>query len=529
MNYNYSALKGKKYKYSSDYWYLDIKNDELVLISTSSEIHHFYRFEQLHKFLYEKYIAVRPRRRVIVYVKEYDLVTKYYLRLLKYKPDLTDAIDIHITNVKKSVDPTTHKVKEEVTACTVLNFISLRSVKYYLGTDEIDNYQDAIDLMIRFASSHASKGFSGHLKDLVFSDIKQDDDELTPFSVLKALTEYGSLSSIVGVQAGVEFKKVHSYDFSSAFISWLLYEKFPTSFQPCQDLKRKEGYIHLVKMKFKGLKVKKTNFRTLSCVKGTDKTKVQTFLNTRVCQAHEFIYSFFYELEMPIINYSYTYESVEVLDCWESKLDYIPQDFRNKVLSFAKDKQAKKKAGQSYKAYKVILNRLWGLLVTSHDRNGMSLPMYKGMPFAWGYYVIALQKNLMIRIVKQVGEKNIVHMHTDSIKTTVDIDDFVFKLNSSRPLQYDIGLLEKECVYDKIYYFSAVRCKYIVNKKLGMKHGGIRTEDYEEFIKNKTYSKVRADSQIKITKSAELVLVGERTVVKRVYSTSIIAEDKNYG
>lgn len=528
MKYDYSALKNKRYQYSKEYWYLDIKDGELILVGSNSNIHHFYRFEQVHNFLYDRYIAKSPRRRVIVYTKYFDLVMKYYVNVMElYKPDMDDVINLHITHVKKETNPINHKVKEIATACNALNFINYRSILYYLGTDEIDNYDDAISLMNRFGHYHASKGFSGHLKDIFFEDIKQIDDNLTQFSVLKALTDYGSLSSIVGVQTCKEFKNVHSYDFSSAFISWLLYNKFPTTFKACRKLEFKSGYVHLVKFKFHGLKVKQTDFRTLSCVKATDKKKVQTLLNTRVCQADEFTYTCFYELEMPVINYSYTYDSVEVLECWESKLEYLPNTFRNKVLDFAKDKQEKKRNGESYKAYKIILNRVWGMLVTYHDRNGLTLPMYKGMPFAWGYYVIALQKNLMIQIVNQVGEKNIVHMHTDSIKTTINIDDFVKQLNNSRPLQYDIGLLEKEGVYEKIYYFSAVRCKYILNKKVGMKHGGIRKEDYEEFIKGKTYNQIKANSEIKITKSSELVIKGEKTEIIRKYTTSIIAEDKN--
>ena len=527
MSYDYAELKGKKYTYSREYWYLYLKDGEIRLVSKSST-HHFLRFEQVHNFLYERYILVHPRRRVIIYLKNFDLVMRYYIMAVKYQPVLKDAINITIKNIKKTTTPVTHTVKEKETSCMVLNFINYRDMLYYLGTDEVESEEDAISLMERFGGTHASKGFSGHLKDIFFSDIKQDESELTQVSVLKCLTTFGSLSSIVGVQTGEEFKDVHSYDFSSAFISWLLYDKFPTTFKACKSLKSKQGYVHLVKMRFHNLKIKRTNFRTLSCVKATDKTKVHTLFNTRVCDAEEFTYAFFYELEMPVINLSYTYDSVEIVECWESKVEYLPEEFRQKVLSFAKDKQDKKKSGQSYKAYKVVLNRVWGLLVTTHDRNGLTVPMYKGMPFAWGYYVIALQKHLMARIIKEVGEKNIVHMHTDSIKTTVSIDEFVHKLNTSRPLQYDIGLLEKEGIYEKIYYFSAVRCKYIFNKKLGMKHGGIRKEDCDRFLEGKKYRDIRSNSKIQITKSEYLAIVGEKTEIVREYTECLVSEDKKY-
>ena len=74
------------------------------------------------------------------------------------------------------------------------------------------------------------------------------------------------------------------------------------------------------------------------------------------------------ELDYKIIIQAYSFESVEVVECWEAKKDYLPKPFVEYVLKLFHDKTAYKNVPgkeAEYKLAKAFLNSLFGMCVTA--------------------------------------------------------------------------------------------------------------------------------------------------------------------
>ena len=208
----------------------------------------------------------------------------------------------------------------------------------------------------------------------------------------------------------------------------------------------------------------------------------------RVFMADEVVVSFFYNLDMDVINYDYEYDKVIIEAAWKVDMKPLPKSFRDVVLELYKTKEEAKEKGEPYADKKVLLNRIHGFFLTKSNVGGVDRQIYTSLPAQIGFYTIARQRRIMRNLIEKVGLENIISAHTDSIKTKGCFDAAVEKYNRTHRTKYSdtLGMLQSEGIMEKVVYFSNTRAKYIMDGVFKTKHGGI-----DEFTNNiilKTYT-----------------------------------------
>jgi hypothetical protein len=119
-----------------------------------------------------------------------------------------------------------------------------------------------------------------------------------------------------------------------------------------------------------------------------------------------------------------------------------------------------------------MLNRYYGFFITKEN---------KSAPAHYGQFIVAKGKAILRRIALQIGLKDIVQGHTDSIKFVGDHQDVIDNYNATIEFE-ELGKLADEGTMEKVIYYNTNRAKYLINGKVGLKHGGIADSDLTEIV-----------------------------------------------
>lgn len=361
-------------------------------------------------------------------------------------------------------------------------------MKFKIGTDEFDFGKDIKEVyeLILDAASIPKSGYTTKLK-----------EELTtkePF--LRLHTEcLPSMSPFIFVKCGREFSNVKCFDIESSY-PYLLTQPLPhfkrfidTEYMDLED-KNKTYYVGL---KLYNLRAK-THFLSLSFV-GDDNTVIAdgqyegqvVRLGTRIISVDKVvIYGFLPFLLEALEDYDYDkIEYTKQVAEYELKID---EDIRNYVLQTYYPKEAKKqrkKNGEdvSYQAEKIKLNRLYGFFITKGNEDA---------PAHYGQYIVQKGKAILNRIAHEIGFKDMIHGHTDSIKFVGDHEDVIKRYNDTIEFEH-LGRFDYEGTMERVVYYGTNCSKYLMNGKLGLKHGGVPEEDLEK-IYQMNYDDITKDT-----------------------------------
>lgn len=352
---------------------------------------------------------------------------------------------------------------------------SFYTIKYKIGSDDFDlndaKDKEALLKLIENMPWQTKAGYTGQLRKII--KVKE------PFLALHTLYK-PSLSPLIFAKCGREFVNVKCYDFCS-FYPYLL----------TQELPHFKGYVKKEEIDFNdktktyygGLRIynirAKSTFYSLSLVGEKKETEIAEnqgvgIVNsgTRLISADKvIIYGFLPFLIEELQDYEFDYvEITDVVAEYELKIDL---ELRNKILEVFEVKQNKKNSKKNYKAEKVMLNRYYGYFLTKHTQES---------PAHYGQFIVAKGKAILRRIALQVGLEDIVQGHTDSIKFVGNHQDVIDKYNATIEFE-ELGKLADEGTMEKVVYYNTNRAKYLINGKLGLKHGGIAEEDLAEIAK----------------------------------------------
>lgn len=345
-------------------------------------------------------------------------------------------------------------------------------MKYKIGTDEFNlNKKEDREAALNFienAPSKAQSGYTSYLRKIISTDEK--------YMSLNILYK-PSLSPLIFAKCGREFENVKCRDFCS-FYPYLLTQELP-HFK--RYIKKEEiDFNDKTKTYYGGLRIynikAKTTFYSLSLIGENNETEIAAGqgigivnIGTRLISADRVvIFGWLPFLIEELYDYDFDYVEItnEVAE-YELKID---QKLRVIVLENFEKKQAKKRNGEPYKAEKVMLNRYYGFFITKEN---------KSAPAHYGQFIVAKGKAILRRIALQIGLEDIVQGHTDSIKFVGDHQDVINNYNATIEFE-ELGKLADEGTMEKVIYYNTNRAKYLMNGKVGLKHGGIADSDLTE-------------------------------------------------
>ena len=439
----------------------------------------FDNLRDVNNYLFQTYVNKRPAARVYVYTVLFKEVMNYYKDAAQF--------DFRITNKKNNIEPM---------AFMIFGGITYKNAKYYLGTDKTDKINPAnyCELIKRFHNSNIRHNFTSCLNDTLFKNNKEMKDfgsaENLPFSVLSEMYEYTSLAPIIYSQINEEFENIYCYDFDSAYIAQYFQCKFPYKFTYTGNQLSK-GTENFIRARFINIRAKNPRFLSLS-VADRKNGKGIVFMDKeskRVLIADEVVVSFFYNLDMDVINKDYDYDEMIIEKVWKVDMKPLPKSFRDAVIEIYKTKEEAKEKGEPYADKKVLLNRIHGFFLTRQMHNGQEKQIYAFLPAQIGFYTIARQRRIMRNLIDKIGVENIISAHTDSIKTKGCYDAAVEEYNKTHKTKYSdtLGMLQSEGIMEKVVYFSNTRAKYIMDGVFKTKHGGIDEYTNNMILKSYTY------------------------------------------
>lgn len=334
-------------------------------------------------------------------------------------------------------------------------------IKYKIGSDEL-KIEDALKLINETDFKSYNQGYTSKLRQEIVTDEKLCRD---------TVNNPPSMAPIVYAKTAVEYKNVQCWDITSAY-PFLLTQPLPhyvdtISYKEAQFNDPK--YIYYGGIEINNLKAK-NNYYPLTLVGKNNKNisieeQGENIIHAgvRIISADRVIlYGFIpHIVELLKRNYSYSFCRIsQKLVRFELKIDW---KLREKIMKYFKQKQDKKNNKENYDGEKILLNRVYGYLITK----GSSTPAH------YGQYIVSKERLILDRIINEIGLKDVIHSHTDSIKFIGNHKNVIDKYNATIPFP-ELGRFVLEDVFQKCIYFSNITGKYIdKNGKLGLKHGGI--------------------------------------------------------
>lgn len=478
MNYDYEAITNRKIKYSGDVFFLNYgENFELWL--NGEKNNSFDSLRDVNNYLFKTYVNRKPAARVYIYTVLFKEIYEYY----------KNAVDFgfKVTNFKN---------KKEPKAFIIFGGISYKDAKYYLGTDKTDKINPAnyCELIKMFHNVNLRHNFTSSLNDRLFKDNNEMKDfgipANLPSSVLSELYNNTSLAPIIYSQINEEFENIYCYDFDSAYIAQYFQCRFPYKFT-YTGTQLNNGTENFIRARFINIRAKNPRFLSLS-VANRKNGKGIIFMDKeskRVLIADEVVVSFFYNLDMDVIDKDYDYDEMIIEKVWKVDMKPLPKSFRDAVIELYNNKEIAKEKGEPYADKKVLLNRIHGFFLTKKEYQGREEQIYTSLPAQIGFYTIARQRRIMRNLIDKIGLENIISAHTDSIKTKGCYDAAVEEYNKTHKTKYSdtLGMLQSEGIMEKVVYFSNTRAKYIMDGVFKTKHGGIDEYTNNMILKSYTY------------------------------------------
>ena len=408
-------------------------------------------FETLDDFLYFDF--GRDGAAVFAPLEEVNAIYDYLKTEIKagYKAEL-----LHISSNINKIIGFSFK-KENSRNC----FKIFYDIKYKIGSDELP-LEESLD-MIEEGFPTWNSGYTAKLR----REIKLEERQCK-FTIIKP----PSLTPIIFSHPYFEYMNVQCWDITSAY-PYLLTQPLPhydkiVDFED-ESMFTDARYTYYGRLEITGLAAKRM-YAPLSLVgknkQGIKKEHQGINIETRGQQIFSadkvVMYGFINEL-LELLKRNYDYESYKIsshLYRFELKID---KELRDKMLYFFERKQEKKRTGKPYKGDKVLLNRIYGFLLTQ----GVDTPAH------YGQYIVIKEKLILDRLINKIGLKDMVHAHTDSLKFVGNHAAAIEEYNKTVEFP-EFGRFVLEDVFQKCVYYSHITGKYITKEgKLGLKHGGI--------------------------------------------------------
>lgn len=437
-----------------------------------NKIYIFRYFNQMYCWIYENYVKGKSyyaSRKTILYFNNLSLILGYY----------EDKILEKGANYFKLK---ANSYGARLFSIDIVNHIVWRDMEYYFGAEF--NAKAALHMIETTEIEKYNSSFTGQIGKILNIDAIKSSFPKMKSSLQNKMFNYSSRGAIIYSQTK-EFQNVYSYDVVSAYTALLLEQEFPYEFIKTDRIV-KNAKCHYGKVTLKGLMFKHLGFYPLYL---TRQVMGKNIVNNgkRIRAASEISFYCFLELELPIINYAYRYESIEIEDLYYANTKPLPEESKATIRKYF-DQKNEHKDTEDYDSYKLMLNRFFGYFIGT--KNGGTSIRDRHIPYQIGIYILSAQRSIMVKLIKKIGIENVVAAHTDGIKTDCDCSDIIKEFNSKRNIYKTMGHWEEKEFFERIEYFSNVQAKYISKGKLGMKHGGISDDDIEEFLADKDYNDI---------------------------------------
>lgn len=383
------------------------------------------------------------------------------------KSNLVGVLWQHVSEERKNITlskiTSPYFVGFSVYTNKALRYKTFRSLKYHIGSDDFEPAA-ALERVNKLPDVLSS--YNGRTKKLL--NLKEKHlDFLEDF--------HCSLSPFMYVKTIVEYKNVKCFDLTSAYIYQLMgdlphYSRRIDSQEMDFNDKR---YAYYGGIKIKNIRAK-NSFYSLSLVgngsgsimKGQGIGIVRR--GTRLIEAEEVVLFGWLSFLLEELK-DYDYESYEITTYVYRFILRPDENIRRVLVPFYKAKEQKSELGLDNSNEKLLLNRVYGTLLSrTNNRNYM--------PSHYGTYIVQKQKATMNRVAHEIGEKDLIHGHTDSLKFVGDHEDVIERYNAA--IEYDkLGKFKNEGTMEKVVYYNVNKAKYIKDGKLEFKHGGITDDD----------------------------------------------------
>ena len=331
-------------------------------------------------------------------------------------------------------------------------------------------------------------------------------------------------------KAGKIIDDVKSADRSSSYPDVMLNDKYPMSqFEYCgivtkEDLDRFEhfGKCYMGVFKFYGIRLTDpyhpnpylTKDKAIAITRGQSGEIQAFFDNGRFltvsdisADSEDFYEVALTDVDFKIVSSEYTWERLEIYDCYTAKYDYLPASFRELINKLYHDKTSLKGvdgAEQEYMLSKEKINSAYGMcaqnpvkpdidfidgLWTVRDVNMQEVldnaKKKAFLPYQWGVWVTARARYWLKQAAEIVGD-DFVYCDTDSVKYE-GAHDFTTlnKLLQERSEQsgayaddphgnrHYMGVYEDDGHYDKFITYGAKKYAYIENGRIGITIAGV--------------------------------------------------------
>lgn len=320
-------------------------------------------------------------------------------------------------------------------------------------------------------------------------------------------------------------QNVYSVDFTSSYPSVMLYEKFPYSFNKCDNKKYSfDDIINLAEdFAFYGLfefeNITTTSFHSIESLnKCFNFDEIRNDKNTILDNGRiqKTTHLLVYLTEQDLLSYKefMMWDSVKILELHISRKNYLPKYLIKKLCEMYTGKAILKKQGKPYAIEKTYCNANYGMCVTrqvidniiwndedkeittEHNKAYNNYDEYKKNKFLlpqWGVWISAIARRNLLKNVYDLEHKNknvnVLYCDTDSIKFIGEdkaqvIDKYNEKiaikrdkalerlkeLNLDKSLYYDLGMFDNETkeynngVIKFFKMFGAKRYIYLAKK-----------------------------------------------------------------
>ena len=418
------------------------------------------------------------------YLKE-NLKEGYFISVLDIQG--SKVYGFTIKNINKF-----HLKKDQKTGGDKKEYESLKTfydMRYKIGSDELD-IETSLKIINDTKFTSYVEGYTSKLR----KEIVLEEKLYKP-----TIDSPPSMAPNIFSKPLVEFKNVQCYD-ACSFYPYLLTQPLPHLDKVVNLVSEEQLYepntAYYGKIIIKNLKAKNNYFPLTLVGKNrlgiTIESQGKNIVNrgSQIISADEVYLSGFLKDLLTILKENYYFESYKISSKvirFELKID---QCLRNKILEYFERKQEKKRQGIPYDGEKILLNRLYGFLITA----GSTAPAH------YGQYIVSQGRLIINGLIHEIGLKDTVQSHTDSIKFIGDHAAAIDKYNATVEFE-ELGKFVLEDVFQKCVYFSHITAKYI-NKKgeLKFKHGGINDIGLKKLYEM-DYDDIDQDTKFGLVKS----------------------------
>lgn len=407
------------------------------------------------------------------YVKEEDI---YVIKKINISSKIDKIIGISVYRKDKYCTLQDGQIK-------YYPFKTFYDIKYKIGSDEL-SIKDSLKLIEESNFKTYNQGYTSKLrKQLNF------EEKICGLTI----NNPPSMAPIIYAKTCIEYDNVKCFDITSAY-PYLMTQALPhydreVIFETEEQFNEKDT-TYYGSILIENLAAKQPYYPLTLVGKNNKGITVEsqgkniTHEGVRIIAADQIILNGFLPDLIEILKRNYNYSSYKIS---KKVIRFTLQKdaaLRNSVLKTFEVKQEKKRNKENYAGEKILLNRLYGFLITVGSKS----------PAHYGQYVVSQERLIMDRMIHKIGLKDVVQSHTDSIKFEGNHAAAIEEYNNTIEFP-ELGRFMLEDEFQKCVYFSNITGKYIdKNGQLGLKHGGIDKKGIGHLYK-KSYEEINMNTK----------------------------------